>query len=244
MIGFALDSRIGSKHLERALVGLGLPVSVLMLDSADAAFLGNGPEGPVMVGIELKNLNDLLQSMRSGRLVGQLIRMLDDYEFCWLYVQAEYRPSPETGRLQVKRRTWEDYFSGERGWMHREVDNYLTTLEVMVGVRMQTTTGSGHTAACMANLYRWWQKDWKDHHAHEAYDESRRPGTLVELKAPTLCHEVAHKLPGLGYRKAQRAAQTFKSTRAMVNASPEDWLAIEGVGKKIAARIDKELGEP
>ncbi|KKN04284.1 hypothetical protein LCGC14_1098870 [marine sediment metagenome] len=243
--GFALDSRIGSKHLVTSLKALGLPVSLELLDFGDAAFLGNGPTGPVMVGIELKNLNDLLSSARSGRLVGrQLPGMLDDYELCWLFVEGEYRPNPETGRLQVKRRKWVDLHEGHRGWMYREVDSFLTTLEVILGVRIQQTTSSGHTAMCMANLYRWWQKDWADHHAHEAYDESRRPGQLVSMTAPTLCHEVAIKLPGVGYRKAQRVAKTFGTTRKMVNAARKDWLAIEGIGRVIAERIDKELGEP
>jgi len=242
MTALALDDRVGSRHLAPALEALGLPVSIQRLDFGDAAFLGHGPLGPVMVGLELKNLNDLLSSLRSGRLVGhQLPGMLVDYDHTWLLVEGQWRPNSTTGRLQVKQRAWVDLHVGRRGWMYREVDSFLTTLEVMLGVRVKRSGSSGETAAQIAGLYRWWQKDWTRHHGHEAYDTSR-DGPLVELAPAPLVQRMAKELQGVGYQKARRVAQAFATPRVMASAPPGDWLKIEGIGKGLAARIDKELG--
>ena len=40
------------------------------LAHGDISFVGNGPKGPLKFGIELKSIEDLFQSVTSGRLQG------------------------------------------------------------------------------------------------------------------------------------------------------------------------------
>ena len=69
-----VDSRIGSKDLAAPLTRLGLPAELTTLPFGDIAFEGQGDDrGPLTVGIEFKVLTDLVQSLRSGRLVGHQV---------------------------------------------------------------------------------------------------------------------------------------------------------------------------
>src|SRR5687768_7510751 len=68
--------------------------------SADIAFLANGPTGPEMLGIEIKSIDDLVDSLESARLQGmdgQMEQMRKDYSpgFRWLLIYGQYRPSTE-----------------------------------------------------------------------------------------------------------------------------------------------------
>jgi len=69
---------------------------------------GNGPEGRITVGVELKRVADLIQCMKDGRLTGhQIPGMLRMYDWSVLLVYDEWQGKPQTGILQVKRgRKW------------------------------------------------------------------------------------------------------------------------------------------
>lgn len=43
--------------------------------------------------------------------------------------------------------------------------------------------------------------------------------------------------PGIGWEKSQRVLAHFGSVHAAVNASVEEWMKIEGVGRTMAERI-------
>lgn len=238
-----LDRRVGSGHYLETLLQLGTPAELVTLDFADAAFLGHGHEGDhsVSVGIEIKKIHDLISSIDSGRLNGhQLPGLLRQYDAVWLVVEGLWRPSPVDGVLELhKRGKWEALSHGRRTYMFKEVDNFLTTLELKAGLRIRRTASSDETARMIAGLYGWWtNKTWAQHRSHLAL---HRPDTAM-LIPPPLRRRIASELPGIGHERSAEVARHFPNTLQMVNADVKEWTGITGIGKTIARRIVEALG--
>src|SRR3954469_1333034 len=106
-----IDRRIGSKDLLKPIIATGLDAEITELAFADVAFTGQGTNGvSVDIGIELKNLNDLVGSLRSGRLAGhQLPGLRSAYEFSWLIVEGLWRTN-DAGMVVT-------YQGKSRGWV-------------------------------------------------------------------------------------------------------------------------------
>lgn len=245
-----VDDRTGSADLIHLLRPMSVPARIQRLDYGDLAFIGNGPEGcPVPVGIEVKAVPDMLQSMATGRLSGhQLPGLLGAYEQVWLVVEGEYRPSPRDGVLEVHRQKggrgyWAPAIAGrDRRFMYRELDNYLTTLEIKAGVKFRRTTSRHETARVVADLYHWWcSRDFEDHRSHI---QLHQPPDHALIRKPTLLRQVAACLPGVGWKKSQAVEKHFGSTYAMVTADPPAWAEIDGIGKTMANTITCALRKP
>lgn len=242
-----IDPRVGSGDLVDPLRRLGLPAELCALDFADVAFLGNGPEErPVPVGIEIKTLSDLLQSMQSGRLAGhQLPGLLAQYEHVWLIVEGSYRPAPSDGVLETEtwRGSWKPHTLGRQGklFMWRDVESFLLTLELKTGLRTRHTYDRHETARQVGAIYSWWVgKEWADHRSHLALHTPRDHGGVI-LAKPSLLRRVAATLPGVGFERSADVARSFKSVRELANAVESDWREIPGIGKKLASQIVKEI---
>lgn len=238
-----LDRRIGSSDLYTPLRTFGLPVELTTLDSADAAWLGRGPgDTEVPVGVEIKRIGDLLQSITSGRLSGhQLPKLVHEYAHTWLLIEGRYRSGAE-GILETRQGSvWAPHATGRRPWTYREVEAFLTTLEVRAGVHVRRAWDRSETAALLAMLYQWWTgKAYDEHRAHVALHSPMLDAGL--LYRPSLARRVAAELPGIGVAKSGAVADHFKTVRALVEASPDAWQEIPGIGKGLAAKIAAALG--
>jgi ERCC4-type nuclease len=106
-----VDRRVGSKDLLSPLRQTGLEAELVELEFADVAFSGLGTKGAsVDIGVELKTLNDLVGSLRSGRLAGhQLPGLRTKYEHAWLIVEGLWK-SDERGQVVT-------YQGRTRGWV-------------------------------------------------------------------------------------------------------------------------------
>src|SRR5678815_3604799 len=69
------------------------------LPAADFCFEGNGPNGPVTVGIERKTLHDMLNCIEDNRYNDQRIRMKQLYDIQVLMVEGHWRPHKPEGYL-------------------------------------------------------------------------------------------------------------------------------------------------
>jgi len=242
-----LDRRIGSSDLYSPLRKLDVPVELVTLDSGDAAWLGRGPEeAPVPVGIEIKRVSDLISSITSGRLSGhQLPKLIREYQHAWLIVEGRYRASAEGVLETPQGATWAPHM-GSRGsgqaFTYRELEAFLTTLEMRAGLHLRRTFDRTETAVLLATLYQWWTgKAWHEHRAHLALHSPVRDAGL--LYKPSLRRRIAAELPGIGISKSGAVADHFPTVRALVDASPEEWTAIPGIGKTLATRITEALNE-
>lgn len=242
-----LDQRIGSGELAPLFHQYGIQANVCHLDFGDVSFEGNGPNGRCAICVERKRIEDLIQSITSKRLSGhQLPGMAEQYDYCYLLVEGIWRPGPQ-GELQIAHGSIEaERFGGRwlpshgKGIGYRNVDNYLSTLELHAGVIYRRTLGPQETVATIVDLYRWWGKEWGEHSSHIAVYAPAAPkigrGKMqLARRNVSLAETWAMQMDGIA-DKAQSVAEHFGSARAMANATAAEWLAIKGVGKITARR--------
>lgn len=238
-----IDERVGSKELLPYFKPYDIQVELAQLSFGDLAFWGNGHDGPVLVGCELKNISDLISSMRSNRLSGhQLPGLMDNYGFVILIVQGIWQCGQD-GSIEVPRQGgWLPLRIGNRSVLYREVDHYLATLEHKCGIVVKYTANAGQTAAFVVSRFKWFNdKEWAKHDSHEAiyapYEDriaSRRGVFTRRTVGPV--ELVASQFPGVS-KKAYDFGKAFKSVHEMVNAKEDVLVKVEGVGKKGAKRI-------
>lgn len=234
-----LDSRTGSKELYVPLQSRGVPVELTVLEYGDAMFIGHGPAGDVLIGVERKVTQDLVSSLVSGRLSGhQIPGIVAMYPYRWIVVEGISRENKD-GFLEVPRggRVWESV-----GIRARAVEQYLLTVQLRGGVFVQRTSSLDGTAAWIEALYRWWtDKAWGEHRSHAAQYVPDTSDVGLWDK-PGLVQRMAAQLPGID-TKARYVARRFKTPLEMAIADPAAWQGIKGIGKTIAARVVKALQE-
>lgn len=237
-----VDPRVGSGDLAPLLEALGVPVALQTLDFGDAAFVGFGPGGePRQIGIEVKRIGDLLSSLTSQRFAGhQLPGLVRQYDAVWLVIEGLYRPSADTGVLETLQGTqWRPAVIGGRQYLFRDLEHYLTTMEVRAGLHVRRTGSRQETARVVAALFSWWTgREFEGHRAHLAIAPDR---DLTLLVRPSLVRRVAAQLPGIGYEKSGKVAQKFRTVRALAMADEHEWREIDGIGKTLAKRIVQAL---
>ena len=245
-----IDPRAGSGDLEPLLKKLGVPCAHASLTYGDCAFAGRGVAGrPVLVGVEVKILSDLIQSLTTGRLVGhQLPGLVETYEQPWLLVEGVWIADPQTGHLMV--RDWKGQFAtyraGTQTFRYDELESYLLTLQIRGGVMLARTPKRAETARWLACLHHWWTaKPLEEHRAHlTLYNPNAKLRDTAMLVRPSLLRRVASELPGVGWVRSGEVEKAFPSVRAMINAPPKEWQQIDGIGKGLAKRITEELEKP
>ena len=245
-----IDSRTGSNDLKPLIKG-----SLLVtLESGDVMFCGDGPEGGVSIGVERKNINDLISSIASGRLSGyQIPKMLETYDVSYLVVEGIWKADKTNGQLLISKtggRTFIPVMHGRQRWSVEGICHYLTTLESMCGIRIRTTKGARDTATMIGYLYSWWNKPWSKHQSHLALHKDARmrytPRVInslepVAMERPSLLRKIAAELPGISLTRSQAVAGYFTSVRGMFEATEEEWRKIPGSGKATARMWFVEL---
>lgn len=219
----------------------------------DFVFMGNGPDGDVSVGIERKSLRDMLACIGEARfsgLGGQLEGMLQTFTYSYLVVEGTYRCDPATTVLQEYRgRTqgWQDLRLGSRRFMHSELQRFLIMM-TLTRVIVWQTRREEDTVRFIADLYH--------QLARKTWDEHRSVGAVQvpHVQAPVLLRKrtaseenelyrrtVALCSTRVGQKTAELVAKHFASAREMLNADIDAWCEIDGIGRKSAEAIVKEI---
>jgi ERCC4-type nuclease len=231
-----IDSRIGSADLCEPLRDMGLPAELTTLPFGDCAFEGRGNDDkPVMVGVELKKLGDLVSSLRTGRLSGHQLPGLvgpdSAYGYSWLLVEGTYRPGAR-GVIEVPTRfgQWRP-LQGKMALS--ELEKRVLTLELLGGLHVRFTVGRPATLHFLANLYRWFSDQSMDRHqSHIA--AIHKPSTILRISDQ---RKTFATLPGVGVRTSLFVEQRFGSLERAVLATQDEWEEIEGIGPKTASSI-------
>lgn len=223
-----IDGRTGSVDLLPFLIG---SAEIAALDFGDASFMGKGPGNmPVLVGIERKRVDDLIQSTTTGRFQGhQLPGLVSSYGYVYLIVEGAVNRSGDL--LQY----WQGKDCRDAGFTVRQFDNLLNTLAVIAGIIVITTRDDRETAIAVKNLYHWWQKDWDEHKGHVGFYVEPHP--VAVMKKPSLLRRIAKELPGVGWDRSRAIEAAFPCVKDMVNAAEHKWKQIPGIGGTLAARI-------
>lgn len=226
----------------------------------DAMIPFNGPPSvaPMVVGVEIKKLGDLLACIQSGRYSGhQLLGCANTYDLSVLLIEGVWRMNTQTGVLesfgQLSRgqRGWKPVSTGPRKWMYRELNRYLLTMGLVGGVQIWRTCDQPETVQTLLDIHDLGLKKWDDHDTLKAHnnvnveelkyrtmpDGSRR----MQFQEPTFEEKIAIQFDGLGVTRAREVAAHFDCVKAMVNADEAEWREIPGIGKKLAAGIVKAV---
>lgn len=217
-------------------------VEVEWREYGDAWFAGQGPKGPVQVGVEVKKANDLLNSMADGRLSGhQLPGLLAAYQVVYLLVEGLPRLDDGGGILLEKVVSWP---GGRKTILfppkgnrigYSELQRRLCTIENKCAVRVRYSADRRETAQVLIDLAAWWSRPWASHKSHQAFD-SQRPERLLLVK-PTPARSMIKEIPGIGWEKSKAALQHFGTIEAAVTAPIEEWAKIPGIGRPTAQKI-------
>lgn len=247
-----LDPRIGSGDLVGPLNMLGVPARLEHLDYGDARMVGQGPEGrPVLIGVEIKAIGDLLRCIADKRFVGgQLGGMLSQHEIAFLLIEGVITASPSRELLVLKGREWKTVSFGERRWTYEAVMSWTHSVR-RAGIHDVYTADRRATAAWLASLYTNWSKPYEEHKTligRLGKPLESAPGSenaLATYDAPAQMQVAAALARGIGWEKATAVVRWFKSIRRMVGASQKEWEQVPGIGPKLAsqaiATIDKEI---
>ncbi len=247
-----IDNRVGSRELLSLIHGVGVQAELAGHLSTDFQFEGCGPDGPVLVGFERKEIRDLLTSMRDNRLAGsQVGHMIEAYDVCYLVVEGYWRCGPASGLVELPGggRGGGNHFQPARGSIRfSELSRFLASLRELGGLRIWRTFDIHDTARYLVEEWHWWQKPWDEHKTHRTLysPDAPRPRVghkprIFRTEAPLKEHWLA-RLPRIDAR-AEALSQYFVSARDLANAPVERWEAIAGIGKKTAALVVEEINK-
>jgi ERCC4-type nuclease len=219
-----VDSRAGSKDLIQPLVDLGLPVESTELGFGDIAFQGRGANAtPVLIGIEFKKLDELVQALRTERLQGyQMIGMRATYTHSYLFIEGELLYDKK-GRL-LKRQKYTRDLTVMKGQMTvNELYKRVQVLHLCGGLNPWWTTKRADTLQAIAALYRTWTDvDVDQHKSHLAIYEAPPLLPISDFRRSI------KTLRGIGMRASAAAERKFAgSLRAATAGTVSEWAAIE-----------------
>lgn len=226
-----VDYRAGSKDLIKPLRNLGLEVSETSLDFGDLMWEGRGEKGePVLVGVEFKKLEELVQAMRTNRLEGhQLIGMRDTFKFSYLMYEGKILYD-KAGALQMekKKRFGKVYRVPMPGQMTiNELMKRVYVLHLCGGLTPIPTVDRDHSLQAILALYRTWtDKDMDKHKSHIAAYEAPNIRPVNGLR------RTLKTFPDVGMKASLAAQLKFGSLTKAVNASVQDWATLEVVDDK------------
>jgi ERCC4-type nuclease len=235
-----IDSRIGSAETAKLFK---LPALTVMMDYGDYAFIGSGPNGDILIGIERKQIGDLLNSITSGRLAAhQLPGLLSTYDVVYLIVEGVCRADHRTGELLSSKdggKTFSPASFGKRPWTMEAMHHHLTTLEVMCGIHVRGTRDAKSTVKTIEYLWSWFNKPYEKHNSHLALHKgmnfkAKQEGTIdliAAVEKPSLVRRIGAELPAVGLTRSLPLARRFKTLKELFEASEKDLLEVEGFGK-------------
>lgn len=234
-----LDPRAGSGDLAPLLQDR-VSLVIEQMPFGDAAFDGHGPKGLCGVGVEIKKLNDVLDCAISKRFAGrQMPGMRETYDYCYLLIEGRWGMGERGQIQQVFRKGPVNVVNEPKTPLtYSGFSRWINTIAIKAGFVTFRTNSREETADMLVSLATWWAKPWADHHAHQALDRSlHNHPSRMPLTKPGQQRIMIGESPAIGWEKSQRVLQHFGSIHAAVNAPVEEWMKIDGIGRKTAETI-------
>jgi len=163
------------------------------------------------VGVEVKTVEDFVQSIIDGRLLQQIKDIKQNFERPLVVVEGE-----------------EDIYS-VRNVHPNAVRGMLATIAVSYGIPLLYTKNQKETAALFDTIAkRENNEDSSEFNPHG----SRKPLTLKEQQ-----EYIISSLPGIGPTLAKPLLNKFGTVKKIINAKPEKLEKVEKIGKQKAKQI-------
>ena len=230
------------QDLIKTLGSIAVPIPIRF---GDVVFWGVDDDGePIRVCVERKKIPDMASCILSGRYLNQAQSAKDaGSDVLVLALEGRYRPAPADGLLEIPGYNREQ---NRAGWKpvvpaiaFSRFDQYLTELEYLAGVIVKHTETVWETASVVKALWVFHQKPPSGHQSLKAI--YKPPLTTTLLIKPGVVRRIAAELPGVGWQRSKVVAEHFLTVKAMVDADVEEWMGLEGIGKKTAERVVRVL---
>lgn len=162
------------------------------LSSGDVSFYGNDTSGTVSIGVEIKEITELLSSLISGRLQDTQMRgMVNDYDpgHRWILHYGRYRPSPVDGMIQTwkegnpNRRTgWYTFKTKtrdkhgnwkEEAFLYSRLESFKCCSAKEYGFDFVRVEDVIEAAQWIGVLYNTWTKPYHTHKSMQVFDKSQ-----------------------------------------------------------------------
>lgn len=171
------------------------------------------------MAVERKTLKDAMASIRDRRLFRQL-RDLSQYENPILVIIYENK--------------WKDFYYYRSNYVHKQYMGMLTTiLASFPKVSIVHLEDKNEFVDFIVSLDKKIKEDKK---SSRPAPFMRKPKTMQERKENCLS-----PIEGLGIPKTKTLLEKYNSINKLSNASEEELMEIEGIGKKLASNIKETL---
>ena len=248
-----VDDRGGSAGLEgakkrlNALRSRGVDADLGHLDFGDYAFAGNGPGGTtVMVGVELKTTRDIINSLRSNRLMGhQVPGMVGTdgnpgmYDRSWLVTEGIWREDRD-GNFECYLGSWQTFSSGSKKIQLSDLESWILSTVQAGGLSYWHSALQTDTARFIRNLHHYWvDKAYEEHRSHQVIYHA--PPDRALFQEPTAFIQMVSCIPKVGWTRAEAIEKAVLNFETLMSMTAKDLQEIEGVGKIIADIIWRTL---
>lgn len=231
----------GSKELLPIIQRLGVPAELCELPFGDFAFEGNGPKGPIAVGVERKALHDMLHCIDDARYSAhQMPGMREMYQKSYLMVEGLWRPhDPEGWLMQFhpSSQKWAYCNPGGRRVLYSKLRRYLFSVSLS-DVTVMFTRDQFQTAYDVVELFHYFSKSWQNHTSLLEVQKLNIPNLGGK---PSLVRRWASDLEDIGVKYSLEAERMFKHPINLAQASEFEWMRIKGIGVRTAQKIVREI---
>lgn len=232
----------GSRELLPIIQRIGEEAQLANLPYGDFAFEGNGPKGPMTIGVERKTLHDMLHCIDDARFAGfQAHGMRAFFGVRILIVEGLYKPHDNDGYLMEGFKGGAVYAAcryRSRVNPYSKLSNYLLSVSLS-GIHVIRARDAYNTAYEICMAYRYFQKPWS---AHTSMQEIQSLALAEVGGKPSLCRRWASQIDGIGVRLSSDIERYFMGKpRMLALASESDWANIKGLSQNTAKRIVREI---
>ena len=205
------------------------------MDTGDAQYLGRGQDGKlnVSIGHEFKVFpNDFFASMRDGRLMTQLPRMVEEFDLPILVLIGEdFRVNFTNGKAkEYKKKKWVD-----SPYSFHYINSILSRFRA-AGGRIEKVHDLDHLASYLISSYLFWRKD---EHSPEVFVRKRHSfmdwrqldNPLAEFYE-RISERKNGKNSGIGIKRAIALTEAFPNPQNLMIAPVEIIREIDVDGRK------------
>lgn len=241
-----IDPRVGSGVADRGgdllpyVQALKVKAEKSQLPYGDACFDGNTSQGRGSIGVERKQLSDILNCIDDGRFSGhQKIGMKQLYQINFLIIEGVWKPDSSTGYLMecVSALTWRPYRYRSQMVRYSKLFRYLLSVQLS-GTSVIITRNIEHTAFNIVEMYHYFQKKWDDHTSMLEVQKIALPDMNQK---PSLVRRWASDLDGIGVKMSQDAGSMFRSAYDLAHSTELDWMKLKAVGVATAQDIIRQI---
>ena len=205
-----VDSREKGSGIVKELIELGMNVEMKRLDVADYIISDR-------VGVEVKNVQDFVNSIIDKRLLVQVKSLRENFERPIVIIEGE-----------------DDIYS-VRNVHPNAIRGMIASIVIDFGVPIVNTKNFNDTAAFLKVL------------AKREQDKAEKDfGVRLERKPLTTKEQqefIIESLPGVGPSVAKGLLMEFKSVKRIVNADKDELRKVENIGEKKAEEIKRVVEE-